>query len=156
MSVFTCGPCIKISSTSWSKEIWWCGFCLISHLNLNLENIFRLCIMRSSANSFIFWLRKSKSGYSRGSHMDQKCMKFPAVLFSKLLPPTFTPELSQTLTACPLLVSHNCCLQLISKWGRDSATQLRGNCHSHASLAPAFLVDEEKCIHSWDVAATDI
>lgn len=44
-------------------------------------------------------------------------------------------------------VSHNCCLQLLSKRGRDSATQLRGNCHSHAPLAPASPVDEEKCIH---------
>lgn len=98
-----------------------------------------------------------KSRYSQDSRMDQDCMKFPAVLFSNYCClPIFTPELAQTLTACPLLVSHNCCLQLHSKRGRDSATQLQGNFHSHASLTPVSPVDEEKCIHYWDAAATDI
>lgn len=99
-----------------------------------------------------------KSGYSQDSRMDQDRMKFPVVLFSNYCCclPIFTPELALTLTACSLLVSHNFCLQFLSKRGRDSATQLRGNCRSHASLAPVSPVDEEKCIHYWDAAATDI
>lgn len=94
-----------------------------------------------------FQLESPQSGYSRLSRMDQKCMKFPAVLFSnychRCLPLNW-PRLSQH--ALSVSVSHNRCLQLLSKRGRDSATQLRGNCHSHAPLAAASPVDEEKCI----------
>lgn len=49
-----------------------------------------------------------------------------------------------------LQISRNCCARLLSKRGRDSATQLRGNCHSHASLAPASPADEEKCVRCRD------
>lgn len=45
-----------------------------------------------------FQLKSPQSGYSRLSHMDQKCMKFPAVLFSnychRCLPLNW-PRLSQ-------------------------------------------------------------
>lgn len=136
----------------------------------NQWNIRGLCIMGSSANSFkklkgclgyrqslLFSSQSPQSGYSQASHMDQKCLKFPAVLFSNYCHqclPLNWPGLSQH--ALLVLVIHNCRLQLPSKWGRDSATQLRGNCLSHAPLASVSPVDEEKCIHYCDVAATNI
>lgn len=108
-------------------------------------------------HSLLFNSETPQSGYSCLSHMDLKCMKFPAVLFSNYSHwclPLNWPRLSQH--ALLVSVSHNCCLQLLSKRGRDSATQLQGNCHSHAPLAVVSPVDEEKCIHYWDAAATDI
>lgn len=98
-----------------------------------------------------------KSRYCRLSHIEQKCMKFPAVLFSnychRCLPLNW-PRLSQH--ALLVSVSYNCCLQLLSKRGRDSAAQLQGKCHSHAPLAFTFPTDEEKCIHCWESGASDI
>lgn len=112
---------------------------------------------RAHKQSPLFTPKSPHSVDSPWSHMDQKCMKYPAVLISnychRCLPPIW-PRLSQH--ALLVSVSYNCCLQLLSKRGRDSATQLRGKCHSHAPLVSASPVDEEKCIHCWDIAATDI
>lgn len=53
-------------------------------------------------NHSLFNSKSPPSGYSSLSLMDEKCMKFPAVLFANYYHQCLPPELAQTLTACPL------------------------------------------------------
>lgn len=62
---------------------------------------------------------------------------------------------SDTRSVPSLAVLYKRCLQLLSKRGRDSAAQLRGNCHSHAPLAAASQWMKKNVFTAGIVFATD-
>lgn len=172
LSVSKCTtPALKLTRRLKSKKLftdWWV-WSLFDQLNLDLFNVCRLCIKSVGGGFQQITHRKEKglwhtanSSFSTPKVHTQdilgratwirnvwnsplRCSPITAIdVYPWIGPDSHSmPSWSRSHTATAACSST-------PNRGRDSATQLQGNCHSHGPLAPSSPVDEEKCIHHWD------
>lgn len=141
------------------------SYCLCKHIQWNDHLVHRMCIVWCSANCLktsCIWhtLNCFVSTWIQSQDRLDWATKIRIVWNSPLCcsPITGTDVYPWIGPESHTMASQNaaCSFTVLFKQGRDSATLLQGNRHSHAPLATTSPVDEEKCVCCCIDAIADI